>query len=133
MSEQQESPTRDTDKSTRLLPLANLSRVMKRALPPASKISKDSKEVIEDSAVEFLLFLTSQFSETVHAEDRKAVSGEDVLNALSELGFDNYFDLARVYLNRFKESQGKLVVGKNSANHDQQQQILQQEQHREGY
>lgn len=50
-------PRRDQD---RLLPIANISRIMKRALPGNAKIAKDAKETVQECLSEFISFITSE-------------------------------------------------------------------------
>uniref|UniRef100_A0A915LXC9 Transcription factor CBF/NF-Y/archaeal histone domain-containing protein n=1 Tax=Meloidogyne javanica TaxID=6303 RepID=A0A915LXC9_MELJA len=47
----------------RFLPIANITRVMKRVIPPEGKLSKEAKECIQECITEFLLFITSEASE----------------------------------------------------------------------
>jgi histone H3/H4 len=44
----------------RLLPIANVSRIMKRALPESAKIAKDAKECVQECVSEFIAFVTSE-------------------------------------------------------------------------
>ncbi|KAF5956229.1 hypothetical protein HYC85_003454 [Camellia sinensis] len=43
----------------RFLPTANVSRIMKKALPANAKISKDAKETVQECISEFISFITS--------------------------------------------------------------------------
>ncbi len=45
----------------RLLPIANVSRIMKQVLPENSKISKESKQLVQECASEFIAFITSEY------------------------------------------------------------------------
>lgn len=45
----------------RFLPIANISRIMKKALPPNAKISKDAKECVQECVSEFISFITSEY------------------------------------------------------------------------
>ncbi|KAH7730700.1 histone-fold-containing protein [Aphelenchoides avenae] len=47
----------------RFLPIANISRIMKRAVPSSGKLSKEAKECLQECVTEFLLFITSEASE----------------------------------------------------------------------
>lgn len=47
-----QSPTREQD---RFLPIANVSRIMKRSLPANAKISKEAKETVQVFAFFFFL------------------------------------------------------------------------------
>ena len=42
----------------KLLPIANVSRIMKRALPENAKIAKDAKECVQECVSEFISFIT---------------------------------------------------------------------------
>ena len=42
------------------LPIANISRIMKTALPDNAKIAKDAKECVQECVTEFIAFITSE-------------------------------------------------------------------------
>ena len=42
------------------LPVADISRVMRKAIPPNGKIDKDSKEAVQELVSEFIAFITSE-------------------------------------------------------------------------
>ena len=44
----------------RYLPIANISRIMKRSIPPTAKVSKDAKECVQECVSEFIAFITSE-------------------------------------------------------------------------
>ena len=44
----------------RFLPIANVSRIMKKALPSNAKIAKDAKECVQECVSEFISFITSE-------------------------------------------------------------------------
>lgn len=50
-------PRRDPDF---LLPIANISRIMKRALPNNAKIAKDAKDAVQLCVTEFISFIVSE-------------------------------------------------------------------------
>jgi len=45
----------------RFLPIANISRIMKRALPSNAKIAKDAKETVQECVSEYISFITSEY------------------------------------------------------------------------
>ena len=45
----------------RLLPIANVSRIMKQAVPSNAKIAKDAKETVQKCVSEFISFVTSEY------------------------------------------------------------------------
>ncbi|KAI8830548.1 transcription factor NF-Y [Chytriomyces cf. hyalinus JEL632] len=87
----------------RLLPIANVSRLMKRALPENAKIAKDAKDCLQECVSEFISFVTSEASDRCTLEKRKTVSGDDIIFALQSLGFDNYSETLKIYLAKYKE------------------------------
>ncbi|KAK9691907.1 hypothetical protein RND81_09G227900 [Saponaria officinalis] len=91
------------DESDRLLPIANVGRIMKNILPPNAKISKGSKETMQECVSEFISFVTGEASDKCHKENRKTVNGDDICWALSTLGFDNYGEVITRYLHKYRE------------------------------
>lgn len=45
----------------RLLPIANVARIMKQAVPTNAKIAKDAKECVQECVSEFISFVTSEY------------------------------------------------------------------------
>ncbi|KAJ8535712.1 hypothetical protein K7X08_023432 [Anisodus acutangulus] len=76
----------------RLLPIANVGRIMKQILPPNAKISKEAKEIMQECVSEFISFVTGEASDKCHNEKRKTLNGDDICLALERLGFDDYVE-----------------------------------------
>jgi len=87
----------------RWLPIANVARIMKTALPENAKIAKEAKECMQECVSEFISFITSEASEKCHQEKRKTVNGEDILFAMTSLGFENYAEALKIYLSKYRE------------------------------
>ena len=87
----------------RFLPIANISRIMKKSLPPNAKIAKDAKETVQECVSEFISFVTSEASEKCQKEKRKTINGEDLLWAMSTLGFNKYVEPLKHYLTKYRE------------------------------
>lgn len=94
------SPLREQD---RFLPIANVARIMKNSVPKSGKISKEAKECVQECVSEFISFITSEASERCHQEKRKTINGEDILYAMSTLGFDPYVEPLKIYLQKYRE------------------------------
>ncbi|KAL3079393.1 hypothetical protein niasHT_036382 [Heterodera trifolii] len=88
----------------RFLPIANISRIMKRVLPTEGKLSKEAKECVQECITEFILFITSEASERCSLEKRKTISGEDLLLAFRTLGFDEYLEPLEEFLKKYREA-----------------------------
>ncbi|XP_035281659.1 nuclear transcription factor Y, beta b isoform X1 [Anguilla anguilla] len=86
------------------LPIANVARIMKNGVPQTGKIAKDAKECVQECVSEFISFITSEASERCHQEKRKTINGEDILFAMSTLGFDMYVEPLKLYLQKFREA-----------------------------
>ncbi|KAJ7299907.1 hypothetical protein O6H91_15G070300 [Diphasiastrum complanatum] len=90
----------------RFLPIANISRIMKKALPANAKIAKDAKETVQECVSEFISFITSEASDKCQREKRKTINGDDLLWAMSTLGFEDYAEPLKLYLLKFRETEG---------------------------
>ncbi|KAG0133203.1 histone-fold-containing protein [Tuber indicum] len=90
-SQQQPAFDFEVKEQDRWLPIANVARIMKTALPENAKIAKEAKES----------------SEKCQQEKRKTVNGEDILFAMTSLGFENYAEALKIYLAKYRESQSQ--------------------------
>ncbi|KAB2630786.1 nuclear transcription factor Y subunit B-1-like [Pyrus ussuriensis x Pyrus communis] len=97
------SPRSNVREQDRYLPIANISRIMKKALPPNGKIAKDAKETVQECVSEFISFVTSEASDKCLREKRKTINGDDLLWAMATLGFEDYIDPLKVYLTKYRE------------------------------
>ncbi|CAK9148865.1 unnamed protein product [Ilex paraguariensis] len=91
----------------RFLPIANVSRIMKKALPANAKISKDAKETVQECVSEFISFITGEASDKCQREKRKTINGDDLLWGMTTLGFEEYVEPLKVYLQRFRDLEGE--------------------------
>ncbi|KAG8079799.1 hypothetical protein GUJ93_ZPchr0007g5093 [Zizania palustris] len=95
----------------RFLPIANVSRIMKKALPANAKISKDAKETVQECVSEFISFITGEASDKCQREKRKTINGDDLLWSMTTLGFEDYIEPLKLYLHKFRELEGEKAVG----------------------
>jgi nuclear transcription Y subunit beta len=94
------SGLRPTD---RLLPIANISKIMKKPIPKEAKVAKDAKDLMQKSASEFIAIITCRAKEICEGEARKTVTGEDLIRAMDELDMPYYAEIARKYYIQYRE------------------------------
>ncbi|CAO3703879.1 unnamed protein product [Rhizopus stolonifer] len=94
----------DIKEQDRFLPIANVARIMKKALPDNAKIAKEAKECVQECVSEFISFITSEASDCCQQEKRKTINGEDILWAMQSLGFENYTEALKIYLAKYRET-----------------------------
>ena len=51
-----------TRESNKLLPIANITRIMRKYLPLNAKVAKEARDVIQESVSEFALFVASEYA-----------------------------------------------------------------------
>ncbi|EEF38481.1 nuclear transcription factor Y subunit B-1 [Ricinus communis] len=102
----EQSPHSGVREQDRYLPIANISRIMKKALPANGKIAKDAKDTVQECVSEFISFITSEASDKCQKEKRKTINGDDLLWAMATLGFEDYIEPLKVYLARYREMEG---------------------------
>ncbi|KAL2546992.1 Nuclear transcription factor Y subunit B-3 [Forsythia ovata] len=103
-SQNNETCPREQD---RLFPIANVSRIIKKALLANAKISKDAKEIVQECVLEFISFITGEASDKCQREKRKIINGDDLLWAMTTLGIDDYVEPLKIYLHMFQDMDGK--------------------------
>ena len=117
----------------RYLPIANISRIMKRILPPNAKVAKETKDVVQECVSEFISFITSECvvcpcvygcvcgssdmcpacraSDKCQREKRKTINGDDLLWAMEVLFFKEYLEPLTLYLQKFREAEKLALAG----------------------
>ncbi|XP_054783459.1 nuclear transcription factor Y subunit B-like [Prosopis cineraria] len=99
----------------RLLPIANVGRIMRQILPASAKISKEGKQTMQECATEFISFVTEEASDKCHRENRKTVNGDDICWALSALGFDNYAEAIARYLHKYRQAERDKIINNHKS------------------
>ncbi|KAG9303665.1 hypothetical protein G9A89_018562 [Geosiphon pyriformis] len=84
----------DFKEQDRFLPIANVARIMKKALPENAKIAKEAKECVQECVSD----------DRCQQEKRKTINGEDILWAMASLGFENYAEALKIYLHKYRET-----------------------------
>ncbi|OIV90484.1 hypothetical protein TanjilG_18668 [Lupinus angustifolius] len=101
------SPRSNHREQEGFLPIANISRIMKKVLPPNGKIAKDAKDIVQECVSEFVSFITSEASDKCMREKRKTINGDDLLWAMAIVGFEEYIEPLKIYLTRYREGDTK--------------------------
>ncbi|CAD6271130.1 unnamed protein product [Miscanthus lutarioriparius] len=74
------------------LPINNIRRVMRSAVPENRKIAKDAKESVQEA------------SHKCMEEGRKSINGDDIIWFLGTLGFVEYVEPLMLYLMKYREA-----------------------------
>ncbi|KAK5781116.1 Hap3p PWA37_002042 [Arxiozyma heterogenica] len=98
-------PVIELREQDRWLPINNVARLMKNTLPSSAKVSKEAKECMQECVSEFISFVTSEASDRCAADKRKTINGEDILISLHALGFENYAEVLKIYLAKYRQYQ----------------------------
>ncbi|KAK1586773.1 hypothetical protein Q3G72_005982 [Acer saccharum] len=112
----------------RFLPIANVGRIMKKVIPGNGKISKDAKETVQECVSEFISFVTGEASDKCQREKRKTINGDDIIWAITTLGFEDYVGPLKLYLSKYREIEGEKL---NMPKQQRSEQRLQQPQHQQ--
>ncbi|KAL8125923.1 hypothetical protein AgCh_013289 [Apium graveolens] len=102
-----QSPPSSCREQDGLLPIANISRIMKKGIPQNGKIAKEAKVFVQECVSEFVSFITSEASNKCKNERRKTINGDDLLWSMSLLGFEHYIDPLTGYLHRYRAIEGE--------------------------
>ncbi|XP_060183863.1 nuclear transcription factor Y subunit B-1-like isoform X1 [Lycium barbarum] len=97
------SPQSNVREQDRYLPIANIGRIMKKGLPTNAKVAKEAKDTVQECVSEFISFITSEASDKCQKEKRKTINGDDLVWALTTLGFEDYIEPLKAYLVRYRE------------------------------
>ncbi|CAL5214606.1 unnamed protein product [Lathyrus oleraceus] len=112
----------------RFLPIANVGRIMKKVIPANGKISKDAKETVQECVSEFISFVTGEASDKCQREKRKTINGDDIIWAITTLGFEDYVEPLKSYLQKYRDIEGEKV---NVPKQQRSEQRLHQQQHQQ--
>ncbi|XVE86507.1 hypothetical protein DITRI_Ditri18aG0039100 [Diplodiscus trichospermus] len=112
----------------RFLPIANVGRIMKKVIPSNGKISKDAKETVQECVSEFISFVTGEASDKCQREKRKTINGDDIIWAITTLGFEEYVGPLKLYLTKYREIEGEKLNIPKQQRCDQKQQLEQPQQ-----
>ncbi|MQM18624.1 hypothetical protein Taro_051618 [Colocasia esculenta] len=90
----------------RLMPVANIIRIMRKVLPTHAKLSDEAKGTIQLCVSQFIDHVTALANDRCRQEQRKTVTAEDMLWAIGKLGLDEYVEYLSLYLHRYRLQEG---------------------------
>lgn len=92
-------PALDND---RHLPVSRVTKIMRRALPPKTRITREAIEVMQHCATNCIHLVTSNANIGCKQDNRKKVSAEDVISAIGRIGLEDYVEPLTSYLNQYR-------------------------------
>jgi len=87
------------------LPNSIVARIIKESLPEGINVSKEARSAIAKAASVFVLYATSCSNSLAMKANRKTISGQDVLGAMSDMEFDRFIEPLKASLEVYKKSQ----------------------------
>ena len=88
---------------------------MRHGSPPNSTITGDAKEAVDNCLVEFCAVLIAAAVEECRPDKRTTVTGDDLILALANLGFEDYVRPLALYLRRYREIEGNRPRARHSS------------------
>merc|ERR1712029_1209747 len=77
------------------LPSSVVSRIIKEALPPSVKVSKEAQAAVAKAASVFVLYATSCANNVALKSHRKTIHGNDVIKAMDDMEFEKFIKLLK--------------------------------------
>eukprot|EP01018_Ginkgo_biloba_P036225 Gb_41265 [translate_table: standard] len=81
------------------MPLRSVSKIMTKALPPGSTITKEAKESVQACLDEFMW----EASDKCRSENKPVIDSKDFLWGMKALGFTEYIRPFKAYLGKYRE------------------------------
>ncbi|KAK4360449.1 hypothetical protein RND71_019401 [Anisodus tanguticus] len=85
------------------LPVANVTRIMRRKLPQHARVTDNTKEAVQKLMTRYIHNITKKANERCKREQRRTVTAEDVLWAMNKIGLTNYVGPLTLYLHKYRE------------------------------
>lgn len=80
------------------LPNASVVKIIKDAIPESINIGKEARTALARAAAVFVLFISTHASQEAQKANRKTLIGQDVIDALSNLEFEEFIEPLTEYL-----------------------------------
>ncbi|KAK1440260.1 hypothetical protein QVD17_06085 [Tagetes erecta] len=92
-------------RSGELIPENWVASVMQRVVPPNARINNESLEFMQQCVAEFITLINTEAVDTSRKDKRARIISEDIIQALTDMGFDNYVPFLNAYKTRYRELQ----------------------------
>eukprot|EP01111_Echinosteliopsis_oligospora_P008926 TRINITY_DN2519_c0_g1_i1.p1 TRINITY_DN2519_c0_g1~~TRINITY_DN2519_c0_g1_i1.p1 ORF type:complete len:148 (-),score=38.95 TRINITY_DN2519_c0_g1_i1:73-516(-) len=93
------------------LPKATVSKLIKEMLPEDVRCSNDTRDLILECCVEFIQLISSEANEVANKENKKTISADHVIKALTALGFEEYIGDVTDVLDKHKSEASEKTKG----------------------
>ncbi|CAH2061998.1 unnamed protein product, partial [Iphiclides podalirius] len=100
------------------LPLTVVTRIVKESLPEGVSISKEARTGLAKAASVFVLYVTSAATNIVKNNKRKALTGQDVLEAMKDIEFDRFVEPLTEALENYKQAVSAKKAGAGKKKED---------------
>ncbi|MED6185014.1 hypothetical protein PIB30_052931 [Stylosanthes scabra] len=80
------------------LPMSSVHRIMRQIVPKHAKICDDTKDIVRSCICEFIGTITDEAIEHCNTDQRSVLTADDIIRAMSSLGFKNYAELLEAHL-----------------------------------
>jgi hypothetical protein len=67
-------------------------------------MSRQSREAVQSCASEFICFITNEAVELSNHDKRRTITGTDLTNALTNLGFEEYQPLLQIFIEKYRRA-----------------------------
>lgn len=74
------------------LPNASVAKIIKEAIPDSVNIGKEARTALARAAAVFVLYISSHASQEAQKANRKTMVAQDVMDALSNLEFEQFIE-----------------------------------------
>lgn len=86
------------------LPMSVVTRITKDALPSGILVTKEARTGLAKVASVFVLYVTSASTNVAKKAGRRTISGQDILDAMEDIEFDNFVQPLKEFLEIYKSS-----------------------------
>ncbi|KAG0682246.1 hypothetical protein C6P40_000266 [Pichia californica] len=102
-----------------LFPKSTINKISKQALQKQFNsnflLAKDTQIIIQRSSILFINFIYHHAKQIVKFQNRKVVNSDDIINALIQVGFNNFIDLINIELDKFNKRKESKKLAKLKA------------------